>query len=78
MVNGYNTETDHFRLQYHTGQLYMIAKHSHEQSERGEGVHVVKNIPVDDPKHGKGQYTEKRIYLSRWVQYSVLILFTQC
>ena len=45
----------------------MIAKHSHEQSEQGEGVEVVKNEPCVDPKHGKGQYTEKRIYLSRLV-----------
>lgn len=45
----------------------MIARHSHEQSEKGEGVEVVKNEPIDDEKHGKGQYTEKRIYLSRSV-----------
>ena len=53
-------------LQYRFGQLYMIAKHSNEQSERGEGVEVVKNEPCEDPKHGKGQYTEKRIHLSRY------------
>ena len=45
----------------------MIARHSHEQSEKGEGVEVVKNEPIEDEKHGKGQYTEKRIYLSRSV-----------
>ena len=43
----------------------MINRHSHEQSEQGEGVHVVQNEPCQDDKHGKGQYTEKRIYLSR-------------
>ena len=43
----------------------MIAKHSHEQSEKGEGVEVVTNEPCEDPKHGNGQFTEKRIYLSR-------------
>ncbi|KAK2571737.1 Cytoplasmic phosphatidylinositol transfer protein 1, partial [Acropora cervicornis] len=46
------------------GQLYMISKHSHEQSDHGEGVHVVKNEPCEDEKYGKGQFTEKRVYLS--------------
>ncbi|XP_064637382.1 cytoplasmic phosphatidylinositol transfer protein 1-like [Lineus longissimus] len=49
--------------EYHKGQLYMIAKHSNEQSEKGDGVEVVKNEPTEDPVHGKGQYTEKRIHL---------------
>ena len=43
----------------------MIAKHSHEQSQNGEGVEVVKNEPCEHEVHGKGQYTEKRIHLSR-------------
>ncbi|KAF0032629.1 hypothetical protein F2P81_014919 [Scophthalmus maximus] len=50
--------------QYRIGQLYMISKHSHEQSERGEGVEVVQNEPYEDPEHGSGQFTEKRIYLN--------------
>nr|XP_033944509.1 cytoplasmic phosphatidylinositol transfer protein 1 isoform X2 [Pseudochaenichthys georgianus] len=50
--------------EYRIGQLYMISKHSHEQSERGEGVEVVQNEPYDDPEHGSGQFTEKRIYLN--------------
>ncbi|ELT97422.1 hypothetical protein CAPTEDRAFT_171798 [Capitella teleta] len=50
--------------EYRIGQLYMITKHSHEQSSQGEGVEVVKNEPIDHPEHGKGQLTEKRIYLS--------------
>lgn len=41
----------------------MISKHSHEQSEGGEGVEVVKNEPCEDPVHGAGQYTEKKIHL---------------
>lgn len=53
--------------QYHLGQLYMIAKHSHEQSENGEGVEVVTNEACYDPLHGSGQYTEKRVHLSRQV-----------
>ena len=52
-------------LQYRIGQLYMISKHSHEQSDRGEGVEVVQNEPFEDPTHGQGQFTEKRVYLSR-------------
>lgn len=52
-------------FQYKIGQLYMIARHSLEQSEEGEGVEVVENKPCEDPVHGKGQYTEKHIHLSR-------------
>ena len=43
----------------------MINKHSHEQSEKGEGVEVIVNETVSDPVHGKGFYTEKRIHLNR-------------
>jgi len=50
--------------EYKIGQLYMIAKHSHEQSQKGEGVEVVENRPHEDPEHGSGQFTEKRIYIS--------------
>lgn len=57
-----------FIFQYRIGQLYMISKHSHEQSDRGEGVEVVQNEPYEDPTHGQGQFTEKRVYLSRWVE----------
>ncbi|RLV99328.1 hypothetical protein DV515_00009837 [Chloebia gouldiae] len=57
------TETE-----YRIGQLYMISKHSHEQSDRGEGVEVVQNEPYEDPNHGNGQLTEKRVYLNRQVQ----------
>ena len=52
-------------LQYHIGQLYMIAKHSAEESGDGEGVEGVANRPHEDPVHGKGQYTEKRMYASK-------------
>ncbi|XP_036797459.1 cytoplasmic phosphatidylinositol transfer protein 1-like isoform X2 [Oncorhynchus mykiss] len=50
--------------EYRIGQLYMISKHSHEQSERGEGVEVVQNEPYEDPTYGQGQFTEKRVYLN--------------
>lgn len=43
----------------------MIARHSHEQSANDEGVEVIENVECDDAEHGKGQYTEKRIHLSR-------------
>ena len=53
-------------FQYHIGQLYMIARHSEEESRgSGDGVEVVINNPCHDEKHGHGQYTEKRIYLTR-------------
>uniref|UniRef100_A0A8C4TM49 Cytoplasmic phosphatidylinositol transfer protein 1 n=1 Tax=Falco tinnunculus TaxID=100819 RepID=A0A8C4TM49_FALTI len=51
-------------FEYIIGQLYMISKHSHEQSDRGEGVEVVQNEPYEDPNHGNGQLTEKRVYLN--------------
>ena len=50
-------------MQYKIGQLYMISKHSHQQSDSGEGVEVVKNEPCVHPVHGTGQYTEKKIHL---------------
>lgn len=52
-------------LQYRIGQLYMISKHSCEQSGGGEGVEVVRNESNVHPQHGPGQLTEKRIYLCR-------------
>lgn len=55
--------------EYQIGQLYMIARHSHEQSDNGEGVEVVENVACEDPEHGKGQYTEKRIHLSSRLPY---------
>ncbi|XP_023332650.1 cytoplasmic phosphatidylinositol transfer protein 1 [Eurytemora carolleeae] len=65
--------------EYKIGQLYMIAKHSHEQSQKGEGVEVVENRPHEDPEHGKGQYTEKRIHLSSklpsWIRSMVPKIF---
>ncbi|XP_060906322.1 cytoplasmic phosphatidylinositol transfer protein 1b [Labrus mixtus] len=50
--------------EYRIGQLYMISKHSCEQSGGGEGVEVVTNETDIHPQHGQGQLTEKRIYLS--------------
>uniref|UniRef100_H3CDL7 Phosphatidylinositol transfer protein N-terminal domain-containing protein n=2 Tax=Tetraodon nigroviridis TaxID=99883 RepID=H3CDL7_TETNG len=50
--------------EYRIGQLYMISKHSCEQSDGGDGVEVVKNEPDVHPQYGQGQLTEKRIYLN--------------
>lgn len=52
-------------FQYRLGQLYMIARHSQEESHGGEGVEVIVNEPCTDPVRGEGQYTEKRIYLHK-------------
>ncbi|KAL1494514.1 hypothetical protein ABEB36_010100 [Hypothenemus hampei] len=65
--------------EYRIGQLYMIARHSLEQSGDGEGVEVVENKEITDPEHGKGQYTEKRIHLSNrlpyWIQAIIPRIF---
>ncbi|XP_035387077.1 cytoplasmic phosphatidylinositol transfer protein 1b [Electrophorus electricus] len=65
--------------EYKTGQLYMISKHSHEQSSGGEGVEVVRNEPDTHPQYGAGQITEKRIYLSSklpsWIRKFVPMIF---
>ena len=57
----------------------MIAKHSAEESKHGEGVEVVENCPIDDPDHGLGQYTEKKIHLSNrlpsWIRRMVPKIF---
>ena len=52
----------------------MIAKHSDEQSQKGEGVEVVKNEDCHDEVHGKGRFTEKRVYLSRYHFKSTMVL----
>ncbi|KAJ8957335.1 hypothetical protein NQ318_004814 [Aromia moschata] len=65
--------------EYQIGQLYMIARHSLEQSGDGEGVEVVENKEVVDEKHGTGQFTEKRIHLSSrlpyWIQSVIPKIF---
>ena len=55
--------------EYKIGQLYMIAKHSFEETTGGdgEGIEFIVNEPCEDPVRGKGQYTEKRAYLNRCV-----------
>jgi hypothetical protein len=44
----------------------MIARHSHEQTDSGEGVEVVENVSCEDPEYGQGQYTENWMLLSRY------------
>uniref|UniRef100_A0AAR2KA28 Phosphatidylinositol transfer protein N-terminal domain-containing protein n=1 Tax=Pygocentrus nattereri TaxID=42514 RepID=A0AAR2KA28_PYGNA len=65
--------------EYKIGQLYMISKHSLEQSSGGEGVEVVRNEPDTHPQYGQGQVTEKRIYLSSklpsWMRKFVPMIF---
>ncbi|XP_063791120.1 cytoplasmic phosphatidylinositol transfer protein 1-like [Pseudophryne corroboree] len=70
--------TDEYRI----GQLYTISKHSHQESERGEGVEVVENQAHHDPVYGAGQYTEKRVHLSSklpgWARAVVPRMFYIC
>jgi len=65
--------------EYKIGQLYMIAKHSAEESQKGEGVEVVENRPHLDEEHGEGQFTEKRIYINSklpgWIKSMVPKIF---
>ncbi|CAI8019882.1 Cytoplasmic phosphatidylinositol transfer protein 1 [Geodia barretti] len=66
--------------EYRIGQLYMIARHSAEESKgEGDGVEVVVNEPCQDEQHGDGRYTEKRIYLTSrlpgWVQSMIPRVF---
>jgi len=65
--------------EYKIGQLYMIAKHSNEQSCTGEGVEVCANHPYEDAKYGAGQFTEKRIHLSSrlppWIRSMIPRIF---
>lgn len=49
--------------EYQIAQLYMVAKKSKESTKGGEGIEIIKNEPFDNEK-GKGQYTEKIIYLA--------------
>lgn len=58
--------------EYRIGQLYMIARHSQEQSCGGEGIEVVENRTCEDPKYGSGQFTEKRIHLSRYINVQIV------
>lgn len=58
--------TIEFCFQYHVGQLYMICKHCELESNKDEGVEVVRNEPITDENGLVGQLTEKRLYLSRW------------
>ncbi|XP_073504670.1 cytoplasmic phosphatidylinositol transfer protein 1-like [Phyllobates terribilis] len=70
--------TDEYRI----GQLYTISKHSHQESDRGEGVEVMENRAHHDPLYGDGQYTEKRVHLSSklpsWARAVVPRMFYVC
>jgi hypothetical protein len=65
--------------EYRIGQLFMVAKHSHDQTDRGEGVEVMYNEERRHPVHGVGQYTEKKIHLSSklpgWIRSVVPKIF---
>lgn len=58
--------------EYKIGQLYMIAKHSAENTKGKEGIEVIRNEPCETPEHGPGQFTEKRVHvgssLPSWIR----------
>ena len=45
--------------EFQIGQVYTIAR-----STFGQGIEILKSEPCEDPVHGKGHYTEKKIHLS--------------
>lgn len=47
----------------------MVAKRSIEDTKGEEGVRIVKNEPFEDEEHGKGQYTEKIIYVAESLKH---------
>ncbi|KAK5641533.1 hypothetical protein RI129_010080 [Pyrocoelia pectoralis] len=65
--------------EYQIGQLYMIARHSLEQSGNGEGIEVIESNECFDERYGKGRFTEKRIHLSSrlpyWIQAMIPKIF---
>ncbi|XP_049323882.1 cytoplasmic phosphatidylinositol transfer protein 1 [Astyanax mexicanus] len=50
--------------EYRVGQLYTISKHSHQESDTGEGVEVLRSETHCDPKLGQGHFSEKRLHLA--------------
>lgn len=58
--------------EYHRGQIYVIGRHSEEQSGAGEGIETVLNEACEDPIHGSGRKTVKKIHcnnkLPRWAK----------
>ncbi|XP_041038334.1 cytoplasmic phosphatidylinositol transfer protein 1-like [Carcharodon carcharias] len=65
--------------EYRVGQLYMINRHSDQESGGADGVEVITNQPHTDPQHGVGQFTQKNIYLNsklpQWVKAFVPNIF---
>ena len=51
--------------EFEIGQTYMLAKRAERETADGEYVKMVKDEPFDHEVYGKGQLTEKVIYLSK-------------
>jgi len=50
--------------EYRRGQIYMIGRHSEEQSAAGDGVETVVNEVIHDAVHGEGRKTVKNIHIN--------------
>jgi hypothetical protein len=54
-------------LQYEIGLSYTIMKMEQQNTNSKEGVEVLQQVPFEDEKLGKGQFTSKAYHLQRSV-----------
>jgi hypothetical protein len=54
-------------LQYEIGISYTIMKMEQQNTNSKEGVEVLQQVPFEDEKLGKGQFTSKAYHLQRSV-----------
>lgn len=50
--------------EYYRGQIYVISRHSKEQSEAGDGVETVLNEVCQHSVHGQGRKTIKKMHIN--------------
>ena len=62
-----------FVLQYEIGLSYTIMKMEQQNTNSKEGIEVLQQVPFEDEKLGKGQFTSKLYHLQRL--YVLYLLF---